>query len=504
MNSVGLPDPLFVMFEFVCITARRDTGRTARDRVCPTCLGSEESARGSGISATATTDPENGVQFLGLAARLRQCDKVCHALCMMKDIAKVEPVTDAINRAPAVVNNRALALLIIVSALGYFVDAFDLLIFSVVRKASLAELGVSAADSLPVGLSLLNWQMAGLLIGGVLFGMIGDRRGRLTVLFGSILLYSVANLFNGFVHSIPMYKALRFCAGLGLAGELGAGVALVSEVMSAKNRGIGTMIVATCGLLGAVIASVVGTQMQWRTAFIVGGSMGLVLLILRIGVAESGLYRKMALQEVSRGNFFALFTKADRLKRYLLCIAVGLPTYFVVGLLVTGAPEFGKTLGLSETPVAGTAVLLCYLAMSVGDVVCSLLSQKLKSRRVPLFLFNAMCLIGICLYLFVPPTTLQGFYFRCALMGFGCGFWALVATNAAEQFGTNLRATVATSVPNFIRGALIPITFLFQQLKPSVGLINAAAIVGIACALCGMASAFASRETFGKDLDYSE
>jgi MFS transporter, putative metabolite:H+ symporter len=400
--------------------------------------------------------------------------------------------------------NRAVAFLIIVSALGYFVDAFDLLIFSVVRKASLADLGVSSADSLSVGLSLLNWQMAGLLLGGVLFGMVGDRRGRLAVLFGSILLYSLANLANAFISTIGAYKALRFLAGFGLAGELGAGVAIVTEVMSAKNRGIGTMIVATCGLLGAAVASIVGTMMPWRTAFIVGGVMGLVLLILRIGVAESELFRKIAATQISRGNFFSLFTSLDRLKRYMLCIGVGLPTYFVVGLLVTGAPEFGKTLGLTETPVAGTAVLLCYLSMSFGDIVCSLLSQKLKSRRLPLAIFNGICLAAISLYLFAPPSSLQGFYFRCALMGFGCGFWALVATNAAEQFGTNLRATVATSVPNFIRGALIPITFLYQQLKPSVGLITAAAIVGIGCALLGIASALASRETFAKDLDYTE
>jgi MFS transporter, putative metabolite:H+ symporter len=400
--------------------------------------------------------------------------------------------------------NKRLVFLLVVAALGYFVDAFDLLIFSVVRKASLMDLGVSAADSLPVGLSLLNWQMAGLLIGGVLFGIVGDKRGRLTVLFGSILLYSVANLLNGFVHSIETYKLLRFLAGLGLAGELGAGISIVSEVMPAKSRGIGTMLVATCGLLGAATAAVVGTRLPWKTAFIFGGIMGLALLILRIGVAESGLYQKAAERTLFRGNFLSLFTNATRIKRYFLAIAVGLPTYFIVGLLVTGAPEFGKTLGLIAAPVAGTAVLVCYLAMSAGDVVCSLLSQFLRSRRIPLALFNAICLIGISLFLYFPPTDLFGFYVRCAIMGFGCGFWALVATNAAEQFGTNLRATVATSVPNFIRGALIPITFVYDHLKPTLGIIHAAAIVGIICCAIGIVSALASRETFGTNLDYLE
>lgn len=395
-------------------------------------------------------------------------------------------------------------MLILVAALGYFVDAFDLLIFSVVRKASLADLGVPESDSLAIGLSLLNWQMIGLLLGGVLFGMFGDRRGRLAVLFGSITLYSLANLANGFVNSVETYKVLRFFSGLGLAGELGAGIAIVSEVMPAKTRGIGTMIVATCGLLGAATAAIVGTHLAWRTAFIVGGSMGLVLLILRIGVSESGLFRKVAQQNIARGNFFSLFTSMSRLKRYLLCIGVGLPTYFIVGLLVTGAPEFGKAVGLTEMPLAGTAVLVCYLAMSTGDVVCSLLSQKLRSRRVPLIIFNVICLVGILTFAYLPLRSVTSFYLTCALMGFGCGFWALVATNAAEQFGTNLRATVATSVPNFIRGALVPITLIYAYLKPGLGILHAAALVGITCAIIGILSAVASRETFGTDLDYLE
>lgn len=414
------------------------------------------------------------------------------------NLAVTEPVTHDEKM------NRRLIFLLVVAAMGYFVDAFDLLIFSVVRKASLADLQVGAADSLSIGLSLLNWQMAGLLIGGVAFGMTGDKRGRLTVLFGSIFLYSVANLLNGFVHTVPTYKALRFLAGLGLAGELGAGISLVSEVMSAKSRGIGTMLVATCGLLGAATAAVVGTHLAWRTAFIVGGVMGLVLLILRIGVAESGLYEKAAEQTLYRGKFLSLFTDASRIRRYALAILVGLPTYFIVGLLVTGAPEFGKKLGLATAPVAGTAVLVCYLAMSLGDIVCSSLSQLWKTRRIPLILFNSICLIGIAIFLYFPASDLFGFYTRCAIMGFGCGFWALVATNAAEQFGTNLRATVATSVPNFIRGALIPITFLYDYLKPHVGIIHGAAIVGISCSVIGIISAIASRETFGTNLDYLE
>lgn len=400
--------------------------------------------------------------------------------------------------------NRHPILLILVSALGYFVDAFDLLIFSVVRRASLSDLGVADADSLSVGLSLLNWQMAGLLAGGIVLGMLGDRRGRLSVLFASILLYSVANIANGFVHDLATYRALRLMAGFGLAGELGAGITLVTEAMPARTRGFGTMIVATAGLLGAATAAFVGTRLPWRAAFIAGGVMGLILLVSRSRVAESMLYRRVAATAVPRGRFISLFTSGPRLKRYLLCIGAGVPNYFVVGLLVTGAPEFGTLLGLSTAPVAGTAILICYLSMSAGDVACSLLSQRLRSRRLPPILFNGICLTGILLYLLVPSRTLAGFYGRCALMGFGCGFWALVVTNAAEQFGTELRATVAITVPNFLRAALIPITFCYDALMPGAGAIGAAAIVGSGCAILAMLSAWLSTETFGTDLDFTE
>jgi MFS family permease len=402
------------------------------------------------------------------------------------------------------ISRKSLVFLILVSALGYFVDVYDLILFSVVRKKSLLDLGVPDSESLSVGLRLLNYQMVGLLIGGILFGIIGDRKGRLTVLFGSIVVYSIANILNGFIVNISQYEILRIVAGIGLAGELGAGITIVSESMSAKNRGYGTMIIAAVGLLGAVVASYVGLNYQWRTAFIVGGCMGIFLLILRIGVYESGLYNKIKNSNVRKGNFLELFTSWQKFAKYGKSILVGLPSYFIIGLLVTGSPEFGKAFKLQELPIAGLVIMVFYIALSIGDLACSSFSQWVKSRRKAFFLFNGICLVGIIIFLYAPSSDLQGFYIRCFVMGFGVGFWALITTNAAEQFGTNLRATVATTVPNFVRGALVPITFCFEALKGHIGLINAAGAIGISCVIIALIATYYTKETFGKELDYVE
>lgn len=400
--------------------------------------------------------------------------------------------------------NRAVYALVLVSALGYFVDAFDLVIFSVVRKASLEELGVTPDQSLSVGLLLYNWQMAGMLIGGVLWGVIGDKRGRLSVLFSSIVVYSAANLLNGFVASVESYKMLRFISGVGLAGELGVGVAIVSEVMSAQRRGIGTMIIAVCGVLGSTSAGYFGTHLYWRHSFIIGGCMGLCLLVLRLSVSESEMFRRVRQQPVVRGSLLMLFAHPKRLAKYILCVGVGLPIYFVMGLLMAGAPELGLALGLPVAPVAGTAVLVCHVSMLAGDISCTAVSQLLRNRTKAFVLFHLICLLGILLYLYAPPKTLTEFYGRCAVAGFGCGFWVLLTTNAAEQFGTNLRATVATSVPNFVRGMLIPITFLYELLRPGLGLVQAAGVIGIGCAVVAIASSLMLPEKFGTDLNFVE
>jgi MFS family permease len=385
------------------------------------------------------------------------------------------------------------------------VDIYDILLFIVVRKASLQSLGIPDEAMLTIGQQLMNWQMFGLLLGGVLWGVLGDTRGRLSVLFGSIVLYSVANLANGFVETIWQYQMLRLIAGIGLAGELGAGVSIVCESLSPKARGWGTMIVASVGFLGAVAASIVGMSFDWRTAYIIGGSMGLVLLVLRFAVYESGLYDKLRQHgDIRRGSLGQLFSSREKIVRFGKCVLVGLPTYFIVGILVTYAPEFGKALKIEPIPVAGTAVMICYMAMALGDVVCSTLSQWFHSRRLALAVFLTIALVSILAFLYLPTGSLWGFYALCSAAGFSVGFWALVTTNAAEQFGTNLRATVTTMVPNLIRGALIPITFAFDFFKLHLGLIDSAAVVGTATVAIALVALYFTEETFGKTMDFVE
>ena len=398
-------------------------------------------------------------------------------------------------------------LTILVSALGYFVDIYDILLFSIVRQSSLATLGVAPEESLAVGLSILNWQVGGLILGGILWGAIGDKKGRLSVLFFSILLYSVANFLNGYIVTVEQYKWCRFIAGIGLAGELGAGITIVSEIMSKQKRGYGTMIISSVGMLGAVAAAIVGLNLPWQTAYKIGGILGFALLALRFGVAESGMYQQMKQQpKVSKGNFFFLFTNRARLVKYLKCILIGLPTYFIVGLVLTGAPELVKTvfkLEVEPTLVA-KLVIVTYTAIAFADLGCSWLSQKLQSRRIPLLIFLCISLTGTLLILFFPITNLTQVYLIFAILGTGIGFWAVMMSNATEQFGTNIRAMVTTTVPNFIRGLLIPMTVFFQALKPDFGIAISLALVGIPVLLLAIYAAYSSEETFNKDLDYVE
>lgn len=395
-------------------------------------------------------------------------------------------------------------MLIAVAALGYFVDVYDLLLFSAVRTASLADIGVSSADSLTVGLRLLNWQMSGLLLGAVCWGVLGDKKGRLAVLFGSILVYSLANILNAYVQTVEQYQWLRLFAGIGLAGELGAGITLVTEVMPTEKRGIGTTIIGSFGLLGAALASVVGLNLGWKAAFIVGGVMGLVLLVLRLGVVESGLFEEVRRQHIPRGNLLLLFKRLGRLRKLVLCVLVGLPVYFVVGLLITGAPEFGKALHVNPVPKAGVAVMLAYIGMAVGDVICGIISQVWKSRKKALLTFGILSGITVGIFLFFPGSGLTQFYWRCGVVGFGVGFWALINQNTAEQFGTNLRATVATLSPNLIRASLIPISMCFNFLKADFGVISTAVIVGSFCVLISIVSTLRLEETFQKSPDFTE
>lgn len=393
---------------------------------------------------------------------------------------------------------------VIVAALGYFVDIYDLLLFSIVRITSLRSLGVPDDQLLSEGIYLINSQMAGLLIGGIIWGIKGDKKGRLSVLFGSILLYSLANIGNGFVTTVDQYALLRFIAGIGLAGELGAGVTLVSEVLPTHLRGYGTAIVASVGLFGAVVANFISREFSWQVCYFIGGGLGLLLLITRVSVMESGIFLKIKEQTVERGNFIKLFTSRDRLVRFLSCIFIGLPIWYVIGILITFSHELAPAIGFVGPVVVGDAVMYSYLGLAVGDLSSGLLSQWVQSRKKIVLLFIVVTLLFILLYLYSPFSSSSFFYVCCFCLGFGIGYWALFVTIAAEQFGTNLRSTVATTVPNFIRGTVVPITFAFELLRVQVGIINSALIVGVTTIIISLIALRPLSETFGKDLNFIE
>jgi MFS family permease len=400
---------------------------------------------------------------------------------------------------------KLLSMPVIVAALGYFVDIYDLLLFSIVRVPSLKALGVEESMLLDTGGTLLTIQMLGLLIGGLIWGIMGDKKGRLSVLFGSILLYSLANIANGFVTTVDQYMWLRFIAGIGLAGELGAGITLVSEILPKHLRGYGTTLVATVGLLGAVLANFVAKTFAWETSFFIGGGLGLILLIARVSVIESGMFMQVKEQKkVDRGNFLMLFTSKGRLSRYLNCILIGLPIWFAIGILITFSPEFAKELQFPEAINAGDAVMYSYLGLAAGDLSSGVLSQWVKSRKKIVFVFILITLGCVVIYLFPPIKTTAFFYTICFFIGYGTGYWALFVTVAAEQFGTNLRSTVATTVPNFIRGTVGPIVYSFKVLRPEIGIIFAALTVGTVTVIIALISLWNLHETLGKDLNYVE
>lgn len=394
---------------------------------------------------------------------------------------------------------------VIVAALGYFVDIYDLLLFGIVRIPSLKSMGLDDAMLSSVGASILNWQMTGLLLGGILWGVLGDKKGRLSVLFGSILTYSLANIACGFVQDPDMYKYLRFIAGIGLAGELGAGITLVAEVLPKNLRALGTSLVAGIGLLGAVAAYFTVELFSWRTAYFVGGGMGIALLLMRIGVFESGVFSAIKkMEHVQKGNFFSLFTNKQRLIRYLKCIGMGIPTWFVIGILATFSNEFGLALGI-DTPIEpGLSIMWCYVGLSIGDLSSGFISHALASRKKAVFGMMAFTLLATILYLFSGVQTATGFYTINFMLGLGIGYWAMFVTIGAEQFGTNLRATAATTIPNMVRGTVVGMTTLFAAFKTQLPVIQAGALVGLICFAIGFYSILTIAETHGRDLDFLE
>lgn len=393
---------------------------------------------------------------------------------------------------------------VIVAALGYFVDVYDLLLFNIVRVPSLKDLGLSEADISLTGGQILNVQQAGLLLGGILWGVLGDKRGRLSVLFGSIITYSLANLACGFVQDPTTYALLRFVAGLGLAGELGAGITLVSEILPKELRGYGSSLVAGVGLLGAVVAYFTVTLFDWRTTYFIGGGLGLGLLILRVSVLESGMFRRAQETGVSRGSFWALFRNRERLVRYLRCMGLAVPTYLVIGILATFGNEFGKALNIAEAIQPGRCVMFTYVGMVVGDLFSGPLSQLLRSRRRAIGLLMVLNALMVAVYLSGLIDSADVFYAVCLLLGFSIGYIALFLTVTAESFGINLRATATTSVANNVRATTLLTIPAFQAMKPGFGVLASAGVVAAVCFALGFWSLLRIEETFGKDLEYLE
>jgi MFS family permease len=408
--------------------------------------------------------------------------------------------------------NGIFSLPVIIAALGYFVDIYDLLLFTIVREPSLAGIGINLQnknDVLAASSKIINWQMVGLLIGGISWGIMGDKKGRLSVLFGSIALYSIANFCTGYVQNTNQYALARFIAGLGLAGELGAGITLVSEILPKNKRGIGTSLVAGIGLFGAVAAYYTFqlTDSNWRLCYKIGGGLGIGLLLLRVSVAESGMFNHVKNIEVSKGNFLAFFTNKYRFKKYFLSILIGLPTWYVIGVLVNYSNRFANELYGTNVIISGKAIMYAYAAIAVGDILIGFVSQYFQSRKKALLLYYVLCIIGLVLFFSPFNSNDTNMYAICAFLGFSTGFWAIFVTIGAEQFGTNLRATAATTIPNMVRGALPLINLLFFDVLhkgQQLSLVNSGIITGLIVMIITLTALYYIEETFKKDLNYIE
>jgi MFS family permease len=401
-----------------------------------------------------------------------------------------------------------LSLPVFVAALGYFVDVYDLLLFTIVRQPSVMSLGATAETIIVDSAHIINWQMSGLLIGGILWGVLGDKKGRLKVLFGSIILYSLANFLTSFVQTVDQYAYCRFIGGIGLAGELGAGITLVSEMLPKNKRGIGTSLVAGIGLFGAVFAYFTfKVTSDWRLCYQIGGVLGFFLLILRVKVAESFMFESAKLANISKGNFLMFFSSYQRFSKYIKAILIGLPTWFVIGVMVNYSNKFASGLYGVNLIDSGKAVMFAYIGIALGDLLIGYVSQYFQSRKKALLVFYSLNIVCMIFFFSNINSNDNSMYLICGLLGFSTGYWAIFNTMAAEQFGTNLRATAATTIPNMVRGALPLINFLFLDiLQKKLGwtIIQSGIFTGATVMLITLIAFVFTEETYHKDLDYLE
>lgn len=400
--------------------------------------------------------------------------------------------------------NRNQIIMLLVASLGYFVDIYDMLIFSAERVESLKSLGVTENNMKDTGILILNFQIAGLIVGGFLIGKLADTYGRLRVLFISILTYSLANIINAFVIDVNTFKLMRFIAGLGLAGELGVALSWISESLDRNQRTVATMIVSAVGLCGGIAAGLIASKCDWQTSYLLGGVLGLLLLVMRMSVSESQVFEQNKSQNIKRGSIKDLLTKRDNLKRLLLCVFIGAPAFVFFSIFITLSPEICKSFNISDKVNVGSAIIIFLLSFASSDVLCGFLSKILKNRKTPLYLYAVFQVFALTYFFHIPPVTLSEYYLRCAILGFSIGYWGIVVTNSVEQFGTNLRATVATSTPNLIRGLTIPASILFGLLSKHYQLITSASIVGYFLIGISIMSIYLLEDKFENDLNFNE
>ncbi len=400
-------------------------------------------------------------------------------------------------------HTHPLNIVVIVAALGYFVDIYDLILFSIVRVPSLQEVGIVAGEIKNAGVYLLNMQMVGMLLGGIVWGILGDKKGRLSTLFLTILLYSLANIANGFVQTLDQYAILRLIAGFGLAGELGIGITLVSEVMTKETRAWGTSIVSGIGILGAALAFIV-SEWGWRESYWVGGVLGLLLLGLRIYIHESGMFDRVKVSKAKRGDFLSLFKNREKFVKYISSIFIGIPVWFTIGILVTFSKEFGEALGITGPVSPGKSIMYHYIGAAIGSVITGYISQKLKSRKKALWIAIISLSFLSVWYFSSGGESPELFYFIIFLLGIAQGYWAVFITVASEQFGTNIRSTATTTIPNFVRGATVPMLIWWKYMTEGMGLIQSSIIVGAVVIVLAVIAVFFLEESYDKDLDYLE
>lgn len=394
---------------------------------------------------------------------------------------------------------------VIAAALGYFVDLYDIVLFGVVRVASLKEIGITGDDLISKGILLLNLQFIGMLIGGIAWGVIGDKLGRKTALIATITMYSAANVLNGFVTDIETYAVLRFVAGVGLAGELGAGITLVAEILPKNYRGYGTTVISFLGLVGALTASFVGSSFDWRVAYFVGGGMGFLVLILRIfALRESNMFEDQKNTTAKRGDILIFFRSKKLLLKLLAVIAVGVPIWYVSGIVITFSPEFGAALNLSRVITAAETLKWQAIGLAIGSGLSGIVSEMVKSRKMVVwFCFIAMAVLTV-VTLNMTNADADIFMIVILMVGLGQGYWTVFLTMAAENFGTNIRATVATSVPNFVRSMVVPMSLWLNSIRHDLGLINSALLIGGIVFVIAFAALSFIKETYGTDINYTE